>query len=215
MTDLYIVRHCETVANDQRRFAGITDADISERGARQLACLSEAFKDIKLDKVYSSSRIRARKTAMAMNKYSNAPMEIDEAFLEVNLGDWEDQFIDSIKSEAMRIWVEQPEKGQAPNGESRESVVKRGWAGIQKVVKENDGKTIGIASHGDLLRNVFQVLLKVPRERLIDVPYPDNVAVNHVRFYSPDDWEIITYNSTSHLTPDLVTQWVDPDPGKE
>ncbi len=211
MTDIYIVRHCETVANDEHRFAGITDADISERGARQLECLSEAFKDIKLDKVYSSSRIRAKKTAMAMNKYSGAPMEIDDAFLEINLGDWENQIVESVKSEALRIWVEEPENGCPPNGESRDEVVKRGWAGLQKVVRENEGKTVAIATHGDLLRNVCRVLLKVPRNRLIEVPTPGNVALNHIRFKTPDDWEIITYNSTSHLPPELITEWKEPN----
>lgn len=210
MTDVYLVRHCETVANDEHRFAGAFDADVSERGKKQLEYLSEAFKDIHLDKVYSSSRIRARKTAIAINKYSGAPMEIDDAFHEVRLGDWEGQIVeDIIHSEAWRKWVNFPETATAPNGESREEELARGWAGLIKVVKENEGKTIAIATHGDILRNLCQVLLKMPRNKLVEVAVPDNVAINHIRFNTLDDWDVLTYNDTRHLPEGMITHWIE------
>ena len=43
MTTLYLVRHCETVANEVHLLQGSLDFPISERGKRQLEYLGKRF----------------------------------------------------------------------------------------------------------------------------------------------------------------------------
>lgn len=61
MTKIYIVRHCEAMGNIKRLFQGSSDFDITEFGAEQLEYLKIRFKNIPLDKVYTSPLIRAKK----------------------------------------------------------------------------------------------------------------------------------------------------------
>jgi len=37
MTEIYIVRHCEAMGNQNRIFQGISDCDVTELGKKQLS----------------------------------------------------------------------------------------------------------------------------------------------------------------------------------
>ena len=86
MTRIYIVRHCEAVGNIKRIFQGHTDLDITELGAKQLEALQNRFGDIKLDRVFSSPLIRAKKTGLAIIGEKNIPLEINDGLIEINGG---------------------------------------------------------------------------------------------------------------------------------
>ena len=60
---IYFVRHGETDMNKNNMFYGWYDADINEKGVMQAHELKEAFKDIHIDKIYSSDLTRASHTA--------------------------------------------------------------------------------------------------------------------------------------------------------
>lgn len=211
MTDIYIVRHCEITSNQNATLAGMDDCDITERGQKQLDALSERFKDIKLDKIYSTSRIRAIKTANAMNRYSGAPMETDDGFMEIHLGELEGKPVASMTGELRYNWFNALHLFTSPGGESMDDVSKRSWASLMKVVEENDGKTVGIACHGGAIINMTQKLLRLPREELGNVGWADNTAVCHVIFDGTDKWELLYENDSSHLTADIrsepVSSW--------
>ena len=91
MTKVYLVRHCESQGNKERIFQGQHDADISEKGAKQLQFLAERFRDIKLDKIYASRLTRANKTAQAIANIKGMRVEINNAFIEINLGELDGQ----------------------------------------------------------------------------------------------------------------------------
>ena len=211
MTDIYIVRHCEITSNESATFAGMTDCDITERGQKQLDALSERFKEVKLDKIYATSRIRAKKTANAMNRYSGAPIETDDGFMEIYLGELEGKPVSSLTGERRYNWFNALHLFDAPGGESMDDVLKRAWVSLIKVVEENDGKTVGISCHGGAIINITQKLLGLPREELGNVGWADNTAVCHVVFDGPDKWELLYENDSSHLTDDIrsapVSSW--------
>lgn len=209
MTDLYFVRHCQSESNVIQVFAGTTDFDISEQGAKQLLCLREAFKDVHLDKVYSSPLIRARKTADALNFYPNAPVETRECFREMDMGDYETVPVHSMKENDLYLWKEHPERFVSPNGESTRHVAERAYEGLLKVCAENPGKTVAIATHGGVLRFLFRILKGLPEERTKEVPWSDNTAVYHVRYEDNGTFTILFENNTEHLPKELFSDWKD------
>lgn len=209
MTRLYIVRHCESLANLHAVLAGRADFDISEVGQKQLDYLSEAFKDIKLDVIYSSPLIRAYKTAQAMNRYSGCEIIKDINLQEVHLGDYDAQPISILPKEEFDRWTYTPHLFVAPNGESVPEVGKRGFDEIKKIVGENPGKTVGIATHGGLLRSVMCQIKRLPYERLKEVNWCDNTGINIVDFETPDSWVLVKENDTSHLAADAAPVSVD------
>ena len=200
MTTVYIVRHCESMANLNHSFAGHYDVDISPKGAKQLACLTERFKDIRLDKVYSSHLKRAYKTAEAVNKYNGCEIIIDDSFIEMNFGVIDGKPVKDMTEEQTYCWNNEPHKFRVPEGETMAQVAARVWEGLQRVVRDNPNSTIAIASHGCAVRNLMRVLKGLAEERITEVEWCDNTAINKVEFYDDGSYKLVAENDSSHLT---------------
>ena len=89
VTRVYLIRHAEAMGNINETFQGRTDENITEKGYKQLAELSKRFKEISIDKIYSSPLIRTRETAKAVNKHHGIDIIYDERLIEINGGVWE------------------------------------------------------------------------------------------------------------------------------
>ncbi len=59
---LFIVRHTETVGNIEKRLTGRQDYEVTQNGSLLINKLTEELKNIKFDKIYSSTSKRAIKT---------------------------------------------------------------------------------------------------------------------------------------------------------
>ena len=200
MTVVYIVRHCESMANVTHSFAGKADVDISPKGTKQLECLGEKFKNIKLDRVYSSHLQRAYKTAEAVNTGSGCEIEINDNFIEIGLGVLDGKPVSYMTEEQSYIWNNLPHNFVVPKGESMEEVSNRVFAGIKRVVKDNPDSTIAIASHGCAVRTLMRQLKGLAPEALKDVEWCDNTGVNKVIFHDDGRVEVEIENDSTHLT---------------
>ncbi|MDE6747219.1 MAG: histidine phosphatase family protein, partial [Oscillospiraceae bacterium] len=89
MLRIYFVRHAEAMGNVQEFFQGRTDCEISERGAKQLEYLAEWFKDVPIERIYSSPLKRTISTAEAVNRHHGLPIIEDERLIEIDGGVWE------------------------------------------------------------------------------------------------------------------------------
>lgn len=210
MVEIYLVRHSESEANLCRSFAGRTDVDISEKGKLQLECLSKAFKNIKLDRVYTSSLKRAYKTAEAINKYSETEVIVDDAFIEINLGVLDGKPVDDMTDEQKYNWNNQIHLFRVENGETMYDVRKRVETALNKVASENDGKVIAIASHGGVIRNLIAYIKGVPTDRLNTVNWCDNTGINHI-YYDNGKFILDYENKSEHLSSEAkaipVSSW--------
>lgn len=204
MTKVYLVRHCESLANLKAVVAGHADYDISEKGALQLEYLSERFKDIKLDAVYASPLIRAYKTGLAVNKYPGAPFYTDDRLKEINLGEVDDKPFGDMTEHQKYLWNNEPHLFHPKGGESVMEAGERLYGALMDIIKANTGKTVAIAAHGGVYRSLFCMLRKLPWERIIEVNYVDNTGVNLVEFYEDGSWNIVFENDTSHLPADAA-----------
>jgi len=179
VTKVYIIRHCEAEGNLNRIFQGHTNGNISPNGQLQLDALSKRFEDINIDFIYSSPLQRTLLTAKAA---CNDRLEIktDSDLIEINGGKWEGELFASFPEKFpghARLWNLSPHLFTAPDGESMESVRKRMHDVFQKIVKNHDGQTGIIVSHGCAIRNLLCVLKGYPFERLKDIRWCDNTAV--------------------------------------
>lgn len=201
MTEVYMVRHCETVSNNKGTLAGWIDTDISEKGARQLEELSKRFEDIRLDALYSTHLKRAVLTAEAINSGSHIPIMTNDKFLEIGLGSYEDVPVVDLPREEIEHWVDTPHLFGSPDGERMTDVMARGYEGLMEVVSENRGKVIGIATHGGCIKATMTKVYGYPPDRMDLVPWTFNTSVTHL-FYDDDvdRWIVDYYNDDSHLT---------------
>lgn len=211
MTKIYVVRHCESMGNLLHSFAGHSDVDISEKGELQLKCLSEYFKDIKLDKVYTSPLLRAKKTAEAINKYSGAPLIEEKDFIEINLGVLDGRPVSDMTDEQTASWLTEPDKFYVEGGETMREVAKRVFSALTRVAEQNPDSTIAIASHGCAIRNLIRVVKGFGPNGIKEVDWCDNTGINYI-VYENGEFYLEFENDISHLSADTlaepVSAWV-------
>ena len=208
MTRLYIVRHCEARGNIDRIFQGHTDADISEKGARQLEKLAQRFAGIPLDAVYTSPLRRARLTADAVNRAHGLPVHIEQGLIEIDGGALEGKpwanFPQEYPAEA-RAWCVDPGAFQAPGGESMREVYERVRDATLRIVRAHPGQTVAAASHGCAIRNLLCFAHGLPVERIDEIEWCDNTAVSLLEFGDDLVPKVVFENDTSHLSDELST----------
>jgi broad specificity phosphatase PhoE len=96
---IYLVRHGESEANISRRFSGITDVELTERGALQAVKAGRKLKGEKILNIFSSPLKRAKNTAEIIADeigFNKKDIIIDKRLMEVNFGifenlKWEDK----------------------------------------------------------------------------------------------------------------------------
>ncbi len=207
MVTVYIVRHCEAAGNVTRTFQGTSDTDITELGEKQLAALSDRFKSIHLDAVYSSPLIRAYKTAQSV--VGNKKLEIiKEAELrELSGGIIEGMPFSRIYNRFPEIeytWEFEPQNFCAPEGEPMRSVYERIWNAVLKIARENNGKAVAAATHGGAIRCLICRILHNDIEKLRTVNWSDNTAVTKLIFDDGLNCTAEFINDVSHLSADML-----------
>lgn len=208
MTTLYLVRHAEAEGNKNKVFQGRTDCNLTEKGYRQLDALSERFKDIKIDKLYSSPLKRTIETAKAINKYHNLPILINENVIEINGGVFEGQKWDEVPNlfpEAYKLWSSEPHNFKVDGGESMVQVYDRMIKGISEIVSQNKGKSIAVASHGCAIRNYLCYANKISFDKIKTLDWADNTSISKIEFDDEIVPNIVYQNDSSHLSDELAT----------
>lgn len=202
MTTVYLVRHAEAMGNINETFQGRTDCEISEKGYRQLEYLRERFKDIPIEKVYSSPLIRTIETAKAVNYYHNHEINIIDDLVEINGGLFEGNLwkeLPILYPEAYDLWSNKHHLFEIENGESMKQVYDRMKASIDKIVRSNINKTIAVISHGCAIRNYLCFANNMEFEVLDSIKWCDNTGISKLEYDNNFVPSIVFQNDASHL----------------
>lgn len=207
MTYIYLIRHCEAMGNLKRVFQGSTDCDISETGAKQLEYLKERFKNIRIDAVYSSPLIRARKTAEAAAFGKGLEIITRQNLTELNGGVLEgrpfQEAFNSIPGLA-DTWNNHPQDFAPEGGEAMRNAYVRIYDEITELVRINRDKTVAAVSHGGVLRCLMCRVLYNDINRLKDVPWCENTAVTLLKIDDSDKIGVEFFNDYSHVPPEYM-----------
>ena len=207
MTYIYLIRHCEAMGNLKRVFQGSTDCDISETGAKQLEYLKERFKNIRLDAVYSSPLIRARKTAEAVACGKGLEIITRRNLTELCGGVVEgrpfQEAFNSIPGLA-DTWNNHPQDFAPEGGEAMRNAYVRIYDEITELVRINRGKTVAAVSHGGVLRCLMCRVLYNDINRLKDVPWCENTAVTLLKIDDSNKISVEFFNDYSHVPPEYM-----------
>lgn len=218
MLKIYFVRHAEAMGNVQEFFQGRTDCEVSEKGEMQLALLAERFRDIPIERIYSSPLKRTVSTAEAVNRYHGLPLILDEGLIEINGGVWEGKpwsELPKLYPAEYDLWRNKMHDFYIEGGEKMTEVFERMKNTVSNIAAENVGRTIAVVSHGCALRNYLCYANGDGIERLKDVGWSDNTAVSLVEYDDGLAPRIVFKNSNDHLTGELSTlshsQWCKTD----
>lgn len=186
MTKILIIRHGQSVANLEETFAGHTDTPLSDLGKRQAEVTAEFIvSNYKVDKIYSSDLQRAFNTAGAVAKRLGMDIIADQNLREIFAGQWEEiPFADMpIKyPKECYIWLNDIGNAACPGGESVLQLQQRAGAAIEKIAKENEGKTVVVATHATVVRALYCLYENVSADEMKNVPWVSNASVTELSY---------------------------------
>lgn len=214
MTQLYLIRHTEAEGNRYRMMQGHWDGEVTSLGLRQIDALSERFREIPTDAVYSSDLTRAVRTAEGIARIKGLPVRTDARFRELDLGPWESQFFGNIIRQypvETEHFLYEPEKWDIPGAETMDDVASRACEALEEIARAHDGETVAIVSHGITIRCLLSRLLglRLAGEELL--PIFKNTAVTKLS-YEKGSFTVKYMGDASHVESLLSSDWVSLDP---
>ena len=190
MNYLVLLRHGQSEWNLANKFTGFHDVDLTDKGEEEAASAGEklAAAGIKFDQVFSSTQIRANRTAEIALEKAGQPELFDsmvrhDDLRERDYGDLtglnKDETREKYGDEQVHIWRRSYDT-PPPGGECLKDVVENRvrpyyTANIKPMVEE--GKNILIAAHGNSLRAMLIILGVETPESINQAEMPTGVPL--------------------------------------
>ena len=202
MTTLILIRHGESSANRDRIFAGNYDAELAELGIVQAKATAKYIKEnYKIDKLYSSNLKRAYSTAKEISEALGLEIIINPKIREISAGKWEGVKFDEIGAlypEDFAVWRENIGASRCTDGESVYELGQRIMAALTEIAKNDDGKTVAIATHATPIRVSQCIIEHGNLDNMTDVPWVSNASLTIYR-YDKGEWNIEAVSLDAHL----------------
>ncbi len=198
MKHIYLIRHAQSEYNEKGIFQGSLDSELTPLGYVQAKLLSLAFKNKKIDIIYTSFQKRALRTALYLSKTLNKELIVESRIREISFGELEGKnfmqmFIE--QKDLMIAWSKDPLDNPLPTQESKESFLNRVNEFID-IIKAQKHQHIAVVSHGGFMHGFIMNAtgLKAPLWNI----HTDNTGISKLtlkegRFY------IDYLNNTCHL----------------
>ncbi len=186
MVTFIVVRHGFSKTNASGIFAGVTDALLTEQGVRQgqLAC-EFIYKNYKVDAIYSSDLSRAFNTVKDLSEKTGVPIIKKQTLREMDCGVWENLDIQTLISEygeQFKRWGEIDDTAIPKGGESWLKTGERMYSEFINIAKENDKKTVVVATHGVAIRALRGKYLGLPLNEWKKIPYAPNASITVIQY---------------------------------
>ncbi|MDO4912576.1 MAG: histidine phosphatase family protein [Lactobacillus sp.] len=218
-TEVYLIRHGETMFNQLNKVQGWCDSPLTVRGIDDLKKTAKALSQVYFDNMYSSDLKRAIDTVHLMKNF-NQVSEIGKIrklpeFREVFFGSFEGDDIDETWSQigiaaglkpgldveqiVKTVGVEkfrQASKDADPrhlaeNKAEIDARMKRAIANLHHLSKD-EGRVL-LVSHGDFIKSLA-VQYWIKSDHVHDIAFPDNGSITRGILSENGDFEIIDYN---------------------
>lgn len=158
MTELYLIRHGQSLDNVYHRYGGWRDGGLTEEGAQELYRLMEegVYEGIRPDHFLSSDLKRATETAEIL--FPEAAFLQTPAFREMGFGEFEGFTYEELKDdERYRLWLGDEDGNYlTPGGESNQGFRHRVLHGFQRLY-ELEG-SVALVCHGGVVYEIMRYL---------------------------------------------------------
>jgi alpha-ribazole phosphatase len=175
-TRLFLVRHGEITTSREWRYVGHLDVDLTDTGIKQMRRIGERLKNERVDVLLSSDLRRTMKGAEIVGAILGLTPELQAAFREINLGEWEGLTRDEIVEKFPADFDERSQNlpyFRIRNGESFADLKTRVIRQLDLVLEEYKGKNIALIAHGGVNRVIITHVLGMALNNLtrIDQTY--------------------------------------------
>lgn len=205
MTEIWVVRHGETLWNTVRRVQGWEDIELNENGISQARALGlHLAQNLQathpVDAIYTSDLKRAHQTASIVAEAIGLTPAIETGVRERNFGVLQGLIFSTMaqhQPEAAKVWQSRDPEAELTGGETLGTFHRRVVQAIDAIAARHVGQRVIVVSHGGAMdiiwRHASQVDLQAPREAPLH-----NASLNRIKV-SPEGWQIINWGDVSHL----------------
>jgi len=201
---LILVRHGETDWNKLGKFQGQADIALNERGRAQAKDTAKAAISWRPTALYASPLGRTMQVAEEISRVTGLRVATDPRLQELDLGDVEGVSGEQLQARwplVHETWQKNPELVTMPGGESLVQLHQRTWQAFKAMERANgEADTIVVVSHNFAIRAICGTLLGMPLSNFHRM-YLHLSSVTEIE-RGQGAWRLISYNSTSHLSPD-------------
>ena len=186
MVKLLIVRHGFSITNKARVFTGQNDVELSEEGYSQASSVCKyIYENFKVDAIYSSDLKRAKDTIKPLAKRIGLEIKTEKGIRELDVGIWQGVAIDDVRRDypsQFEAYRTDPANNGCVGGENFTDMSKRAIPVFERIAKENDGKTVVVATHGGVIRVATCYFRGLDVYRVKDIPICPNASLMIVNF---------------------------------
>jgi len=195
-----LLRHGQTPMSVQKRYAGTSDAPLTDAGVQQAAAAAKRLASAGIDVVVTSPLLRAVQTAQEVASVTGVPVVTDDGFSETNFGIWEGLTFAEVRERwpsEMAAWLADPAVAP-PGGESFTEVSERVTGALHRVLADRARQTVLIVSHVTPIKTLVAAALLAPPPALFRM-HLDVAALSEIDWYADGPAVLRSFNDTSHL----------------
>ncbi|MHB8294092.1 MAG: histidine phosphatase family protein [Acidimicrobiales bacterium] len=198
MTDLFLVRHAETLWHAENRYAGWSDIELSDHGREQARALARWAATAELDALWCSELRRSQETAIPSAGASGLEPRVDPRLNEVGFGQGEGLTAQEIRQRFPReadAFDADPVGHPLPGGEDPRAAAARALACLAEIAEVCPSGRVLVVTHNSLIRLVLCHLLGIPLpEYRSRFPSIDNCCLNEVHVLPGEQAELRQFN---------------------
>ena len=202
MTRIVLVRHGQTVWNQEHRFRGQADVELDEFGLKQAEATGRyVAARWPVVAVYASPLQRTMRTAEAVATAQGLTAAPLDGLLDINFGEWQGQLGEKVAQrypELFRAWEEAPHTVRLPGGERLDDVRSRVVAALDEVITRHPGQTVALVSHTVVNRVLLCAVLGLGNEHFWRIRQ-ETCAVNVFDAEEDGTFTIVLLNDICHL----------------
>jgi probable phosphoglycerate mutase len=200
-TAALLLRHGQTPMSVQKRYAGRTDAPLTETGVRQAVAAAKRLASAGIDAIVASPLQRTVRTAEEVAAVTGIPVLTDEGFRETDFGAWEGLTFAEVRERwpsEVTTWLADPSVAP-PGGDSFDEVSERVTAALHRILAERAHQTVLIVSHVTPIKTLVAAALLAPPAALYRM-HLDVAALCEIDWYADGPAVLRSFNDTAHLS---------------
>jgi len=198
---IILVRHGQTEWNRIERFRGRADVPLNATGLAQAeATAQRVATQWKPAATYSSPLARALKTAEAIARYTNQPVQVHPGLCDIDYGEWQGLSPEEVRqhwSTELETWYKHPHLARIPGGETLDEVRQRATAALNELIALHPGQSLALVGHTVVNRLILLEVLGLGNHRFWHLRQ-EPCAINLFEVEA-GDFTLITLNDTCHL----------------
>jgi probable phosphoglycerate mutase len=210
MTEILLIRHGETLWNQQGRMQGQHDSPLTPLGLQQARQLARRLKTVSFSALYSSDLGRAHQTARCIADATGHEIVADSGLRERSFGIFEgltNAEIEKRYPDLHAPFAKRDPHFAMPEGESGQQFRERCVGALDRIAQRHEGETLVAVTHGLVLDALYRTACGMTLEVARGFPLL-NCSVNTFR-YEAGRWLALSVCDVTHLAGDDMTRFSD------